>query len=238
MPTRATPDGASRSTVFIVDDHPVFREGLARIINRENNLVVCGEASGAAEALRRLDRLKPDLVIVDIALEGMNGIDLARSVRTRLPDSRVLMVSMYPESLYGERALRAGAHGYVMKRESGRTLLAAMRRVLAGKTYVSRQLNERILRHLSCPGRAAPGPEVDRLSDRERQVFELIGQGLGTRAIAERLGVSMKTVETHREHIKDKLGLGRTAELVQRAIQWVHHDRPALGPADPASADP
>src|SRR5262245_36250870 len=180
MATRPHADVSARSTVFVVDDHPVFREGLARIINHEKDLVVCGEASDAADALRRVERLKPDLVIIDIALEGMNGIDLARSLRSRLPASRLLIVSMHPESLYGERALRAGANGYVMKRESGRTLLAAMRRVLAGKTHVSAELNERILRQLSGQAPEAAGPAVERLSDRELEVFELIGQGLGT----------------------------------------------------------
>lgn len=225
MPPKPPAGGPCRSTVFIVDDHPVFREGLARIINQEKDLVVCGEATDAAEALRRAETLKPDLVVIDISLEGMNGIDLARSLRSRLPETRLLVVSMYSESLYGERALRAGADGYVMKRESGRKLLAAMRHVLAGNTHVSQDLNESILRKLSGRGRRATGPAVERLSDRELEVFELIGQGFGTREIAERLNVSMKTVETHREHIKEKLEVERTAELVQRAIHWIHHDK-------------
>ncbi len=226
MPPRPLAGGSGRSTVFIVDDHPVFREGLARIINQEKDMVVCGEATDAAEALRRAESLKPDLVVIDISLEGMNGIDLARSLRSRLPETRSLVVSMYPESLYGERVLRAGANGYVMKRESGRKLLAAMRHVLAGNTHVSPELNELILQKLSDRRRRPGGPAVQRLTDREFEVFELIGQGFGTREIAERLNVSMKTVETHREHIKEKFDVKRTAELVQRAIHWIHHDKP------------
>lgn len=226
MPPRPGAGAASRSTVFIVDDHPVFREGLARIVNQETDLIVCGEAGTASEALRRAESLKPDLVIIDIALEGMNGIDLAKALRSRLRDTRLLVVSMYPESLYGERALRAGADGYVMKRESGRNLLAAMRRVLAGNTHVSHELNELILQRLSARGGHASSRAMEGLSDREFEVFQLIGQGLGTREIAERLNVSMKTVETHREHIKEKLHVERTAELVQRAIHWTRDDRP------------
>jgi len=226
MPPKPPAGGPGRSRVFIVDDHPVFREGLARIINQEKDLVVCGEAMDAAEALHRAESLKPDLVVIDVSLDGMNGIDLAKSLRSRLPKTRSLVVSMYPESLYGERALRAGADGYVMKRESGRKLLAAMRHVLAGNTHVSPELNELILQKLSGRGGRPAGSTTERLSDREFEVFELIGQGFGTREIAERLNVSMKTVETHREHIKGKLNVERTAELVQRAIHWTRHDRP------------
>jgi DNA-binding NarL/FixJ family response regulator len=212
--------------VLIVDDHPVFREGLARVIDQERDLVVCGEAADGAEALLRAESLRPDLVVIDIALDGMNGIELAKALRSRVPDARLLVVSMYPESLYGERALRAGADGYVMKRESGRALLGAMRRVLAGNTHVSPDLNNAILQKLSGRGDHAAATDIERLSDREFEVFQLIGQGLGTREIAERLNVSMKTVETHREHIKEKLHVERTAELVQRAIHWTRHARP------------
>jgi DNA-binding NarL/FixJ family response regulator len=212
--------------VFIVDDHPVFREGLVRIINQEADLVVCGEAGNAAEALARVDAARPALVVIDISLDGMNGLELVKSLRGRLPESRLLVVSMHPESLYAERALRAGANGYIMKRESGRTLLAAMRHVLDGKTHVSQELNELILRRVSDPGRRAGGSAVERLSDRELEVFQLIGQGFGTRQVAETLSVSMKTVETHREHIKEKLGVDSTSELVRRAIHWVHRETP------------
>jgi DNA-binding NarL/FixJ family response regulator len=226
MMPRPPAEDSRRRTVFIVDDHPVFREGLVRIINQEQDLVVCGDAADAREALRLAESLKPDLVIIDISLEGTNGIDLAKTLRSRLPRSRLLVVSMHPESLYGERALRAGVHGYVMKRESGSGLLAAIRRVLDGKTHVSLELNEAILRRVADSGRDSARSAVERLSDRELEVFQLIGQGFGSRQISERLNVSMKTVETHREHIKEKLNLDSTTELVQRAIHWIHHEHP------------
>jgi DNA-binding NarL/FixJ family response regulator len=216
----------AKRTVFIVDDHPVFREGLVRIINQERDLIVCGEAADAPEALFRVESAKPDLVLIDISLEGMSGIDLLKSLRGRLPDTRFLVLSMHPESLYGERVLRAGGHGYVMKRESGRALLAAIRHVLEGKTHIGPDLNEQILRRLASPARDQGGAAVDRLSDRELEVFQLIGLGFGTRQIAERLSMSMKTVETHREHIKEKLRLDTTPDLVQWAIHWVHGEKP------------
>jgi DNA-binding NarL/FixJ family response regulator len=223
---RPAAGGPPPRTVFIVDDHPVFREGLARIINQEKDLVVCGQAADAAEALQGAASAKPDAVVIDISLEGTNGIDLAKALRARLPDTRLLILSMHPESLYAERALRAGANGYVMKRESGRKLLAAIRCVLEGKTHVSPELNELILRRVSTPRPDSARSSIERLSDRELEVFQLIGQGVGSRQIAERLGVSVKTVATHREHIKEKLHLDTTSALVQRAIHWVHRERP------------
>jgi len=226
VPSRTPVGGRARATVLVVDDQPVFREGLIRIINQEKDLAVCGETGDPAEALVRAEALRPALVLLDISLEGMDGIDLTRALRDRLPESAILVVSTYPESLYGERALRAGANGYAMKRESARALLAAMRHVLEGKTHVSEALNQLILRNVSNGANRSGRAPVDRLSDRERQVFELIGHGLGTREIASRLGVSMKTVETHRARIKEKLDLERTTALVQRAIDWVHHRRP------------
>ena len=222
---RVPAGGPGRATVFVVDDQPVFREGLIRAINQEKDLVVCGETGDASEALERVGELRPALVILDISLEGVDGIDLTRALREGLPTAAILVVSTYPESLYGERALRAGANGYAMKRESARTLVLAMRHVLDGKTHVSEALNELILKGVSNGAKRLGRAPVDRLSDRERQVFELIGHGLGTREIAGRLNLSMKTVETHREHIKEKLDLDRTTALVQRAIDWVHHRR-------------
>lgn len=214
---------AAKRTILIVDDHAVFREGLVRIVNQEKDLAVCGEASDAAEALEKAAALKPDLAVVDISLEGVGGLEVVKSLRARFPEMRLLMLSMHPESLYGERALRSGANGYVMKREGGRSLLTAVRHVLDGKTHVSRELNELILQKASLPS----GAGVDVLSNRELEVFQLIGQGFGTREIAERLSISMKTVETHRENIREKLGLSGTPDLVRRAIHWIHRERPA-----------
>lgn len=210
--------------VFVVDDHPLYREGLIRTINHEKDLTVCGEASDASEALKRLDALKPDLTVIDISLEGMSGIDLTKSIRAKHGKTKILIVSMHPESLYAERALRAGANGYIMKRESGFVLVNAMRHVLGGQTYISHELNETLIQRLthSRPGAAS---SVDLLSDRELEVFQLIGRGYGTRQIADELNISMKTVEAHREHIRAKLNLDTTFELVQQAIDWMHREK-------------
>jgi DNA-binding NarL/FixJ family response regulator len=171
MTPRPTAGALRKRTVLIVDDHPVFREGLVRIINQEKDLVVCGEAADATEALRSAENLRPDLVVIDISLEGTSGIDLAKSLRSRCPGMRLLVLSMHPESLYAERALRAGASGYVMKRESGRKLLAAMRDVLDGRMHVSPEFQESILRRVASSGRGSRGSPVEGLSDRELEVF-------------------------------------------------------------------
>lgn len=218
----------TKRRLFIIDDHPVFREGLVRIINQEKDLTVCGEASDAAEALRQIEAMKPDMAMIDISLEGMNGIDLTKTLRNRFPSLKLLILSMHPESLYAERALRAGANGYVMKRESGRKLLSAIRHVLEGKTHISPELNELLLQTLSHPEKNKKTSAVGQLSDRELEVFQLIGQGFSTRQIAEKLNVSMKTVETHREHIKEKMSLSSTSDLVQRAIHWIHREKDLL----------
>ena len=214
---------ADKRRIFVVDDHPVFREGLVRVLNQEKDLIVCGEAEDASGTLKAISDAKPDLVIVDISLDGMNGIDLAKSLRVQMPSLKLLVLSMHPESLHAERALRAGANGYVMKKEPGRTLLGAVRQVLEGKTYVSPELNERLLQGLA-GGAPTPASPVGTLSNRELEVFRLIGQGVGTRQIADSLSMSMKTVESHRQHIKEKLQLSSTTELVQRAIHWIHRE--------------
>jgi DNA-binding NarL/FixJ family response regulator len=213
------------SKILLVDDHAVFRDGLARIIEQEKDLSVCGEASEGTEALELVPRLKPDLIIVDVTLEGMSGIDLTKALRERFPEVRILVLSMHKESLYAERALRAGANGYIMKRETGRRLLGAMRHVLGGQTYISEELNQRILEKLSGkPGNAAEA-SIDRLSDRELEIFRLIGQGYGTRQMAEHLTVSVKTIESHKERIRAKLNYDSNFELVQHAIHWSFGER-------------
>ena len=204
--------------ILMVDDHAIFREGLSRLLQNEKGLVVCGEATDAEEALKKIELLKPDLVIVDISLGGMNGIDLTKSLRTKYPLLFILVLSMHKEALYAERALRAGANGYIMKKESGAKLLDAIGRVLQGQTYVSNDLNESILQKMTSSGRGVSGPLLDTLSDRELEVFQFVGQGYGTRQIAQELNISMKTVESHREHIREKLGLKTNFELVQHAI--------------------
>ena len=216
---------STKRKVLIVDDHAVFREGLVRILSQEKDLMVCGEAPDALEALRLATQMKPDLAIVDVSLEGMNGIDLTKNFHARFPSMRILVLSMHKETLHAERALRAGANGYIMKRESGRKLLAAIRQVLNGQTYVSEELNEYLLGKLY--SRETGASTVERLSDRELEIFRLIGQGYGTRQIADSLHLSMKTVEFHRENIRAKLNLNSTFELVQQAIHWTHYENDA-----------
>lgn len=219
---------ASKERIFVVDDHPVFREGLVRVLNQEKDLEVVGEAENALEALKAVARLRPDLVIVDISLDGANGLDLSRSLRQHIPTIRILVLSMHKETLHAERALRSGANGYIMKRESGRQLLQAVRQVLGGQTYVSDPIKELLLQKLSETPQAASQSPEDLLSDREFEVFQLIGQGYGTRQIADELHLSMKTVESHREHIREKMHIPSTFELVQRAIHWVHNEKEAI----------
>jgi len=211
--------------ILVVDDHPVFREGLVRVLTREKNLEVVGEASNATDALKEAISLKPDLVLVDISLDGSNGIDLVRILRGRIPAIRILMLSMHKEVLHAERALRAGANGYIMKRESGRQLVETIRQVLNGQTYVSEAMKELLLQKLTSSSDAKSQSPADLLSDREFEIFQLIGQGYGTRQIADELHVSMKTVESHREHIREKMHLGSTFELVQCAIHWIHSEK-------------
>jgi DNA-binding NarL/FixJ family response regulator len=210
----------AKRTVFIVDDHPIIRQGLALLINREPDLAVCGDAEEAASALRLIQELKPDLVVVDISLSGPDGLDLLKSIRVRDPNLPVLILSMMDELLYAERGLRAGANGYIMKQQATEQVLVAIRRILGGEIYLSERMANKML-HLFVGG--APTHEsstVSDLTDRELEVFRLIGEGHGTRQIADQLHLSIKTVESYQAHIKDKLLLKNGRELVQRAIQW------------------
>lgn len=212
----------ARPGILIVEDHPIVRRGLADMINGEPDLVVCGEAATADEALDALEACDPPprAAIVDISLDGRNGIDLLKDIKARRPRLPVLVLSMYDETLYAERALRAGASGYIMKQEAIGKVLEALRRVLAGQVYVSENLSSLMVRKaLEGAAAAAPGSPFDRLSDRELEVFQLIAQGLPTRQIAEKLYRSVKTVEAHREHIKSKLGLKSSGELLRYAIE-------------------
>lgn len=206
--------------VLIVDDHPLVRLGFAQLLSDEEDLSVCGEAESAAEALQLVDELAPDLLVVDISLKGTSGLELIKQVRSRRPRLPVLVCSMHDESLFAERALRAGASGYVGKREAPDDLVTAVRAVLAGKRYLS----PRFAARLEAAGRGLrddlPEP-VGVLSDRELEVFDMIGRGHGTREIAERLGIAIKTVETYRENIKEKLMIDSAPELARRAVAWV-----------------
>lgn len=210
-----------RRRIFLVDDHPVTRRGLRELINQEPDLVVCGEEEGAARALEAIKALKPDLALVDITLPRQSGLVLVKDLRLWTPEVYVLVLSMHDESLYAERVLRAGGHGYIMKNEGGDRLLEAIRHVLGGNTYVSTGVSSRIVDAFA--GRrkeAAEEGAMGRLTDREFEVFQLIGQGLPTAVIGERLHLSPKTVDSHRLHIKEKLRLHSLPELMRYAVRW------------------
>jgi DNA-binding NarL/FixJ family response regulator len=210
-----------RSKVLIVDDHPIVRQGLRSLISQESDLQICGEAGSAGEALKSLASLKPDLLLVDISLKGPDGLELTKSIRALEPDLPILIVSMHDETLYAERVLRAGANGYIMKQEVAQNVVQAVRKVLSGDIYMSDRMRQKILRGVAGQRSNTTTSAIERLSDRELEVFRLIGQGHGTRQIAEELHLSVKTIETYRAHIKEKLGLGNATELVRQAVQWV-----------------
>jgi DNA-binding NarL/FixJ family response regulator len=215
--------GKRRRRVVLVDDHPIVRSGLAQLINREPDLLVCGEAASSTEAIAAIQALDPDLVLLDISIKGSNGIEVVKTLGDSHPDLPVLMLSMHDEKLYAERAVGAGARGYVMKQEAPGTILTAIRSVLQGRIYVSDSMTTNIIRNLVLAGTNADqtGHGIKKLSDRELEIYELIGSGMTTREIADRLNISVKTVETHRVHIRHKLKLRSAAELTHRAIRWV-----------------
>ncbi len=216
-----------RTKIIIVDDHPIIRKGLSELINQEDDLVVCGQAEDAYEAMEVIKTLKPDIAVVDISLKETSGIELIKDVRTQYPNLPVLALSMHDESLYAERALRAGAKGYIMKAEAAEKVITAIRKVLSGELYVSDRMSAKMVRKLVGSGPAIGTSPIDRLSDRELEVFLLIGQGRGTRQIAEKLHLSIKTIETYRAHMKEKLNLENAAELLQYAIRWVNSQEKA-----------
>ena len=214
-----------KKRVLIVDDHPMMREGLAHSINQEPDLTVCCAARNAAEALDGIAAQKPDLVLTDITLPGKSGLELIKDIKAMHPALPVLVVSMHDEALYAERALRAGARGYVMKDEPTEVVLAAIRRVLTGELHLSERVKEKLLNGLARGRKDSATFSMDTLSDREMEVFQLIGNGFGTRQIAERLNLSVKTIDSYREHLKQKLQLESGAQLVHHAIQWMKSER-------------
>ncbi|MGI9074002.1 MAG: response regulator transcription factor [Bryobacteraceae bacterium] len=214
--------------VLIVDDHPIVREGLAQMINREPDLTVCGEAADMQKAVQLMEALEPDILIVDISLDGPDGLDLLKHIRTQDPSLPVLILSMHDESIYAERALRAGANGYIMKQEATDNVLDALRRILNREVYVSpRMANKMLQQFVGATGTDKRRSSVDDLSDRELEVLRLIGAGHGTRQIAEELRLSVKTVETYQAHLKEKLVLRNSRELVQYAARWTMRGRAA-----------
>jgi DNA-binding NarL/FixJ family response regulator len=210
---------AKKKNVFVVDDHPLLRQGLALLINREPDLTVCGEAEETQAAMRAIAAKKPDILIADISLNGPDGLDLLKTLRTLYPDLPVLVLSMHDESIYAERALRARANGYIMKQEATEKVLIAVRRILSGDIYLSDRMANKLLHQYISGSAADSKSRLSTLSDRELEVFRLIGEARSTRQIAEKLHLSIKTVETYQAHIKDKLSLRSGRELVQHAIQ-------------------
>jgi len=212
---------ASRKVrVFVVDDHPIVRQGLGLMINREADMMVCGEAEEAPSALRALSSTQPDVMIVDISLAGPDGIELVKSIRARSSAIPILVLSMHDESTYAERALRAGANGYIMKQEATEKVLVAIRKILKGEVYLSDRIAGRMLKQYVRGATTLKHSPMADLSDRELEVFRLIGEGHGTRQIADELHISVKTVETYQAHIKEKLSLRNARELMQHAIEW------------------
>ena len=219
--TKLQPDQIKRKKVLIVDDHAVLREGLAAQINREADLIVCGEAEDAKQALALVEKWAPDLVLADITLPGRNGLELIRDLRARCPDLPVLVLSMHDASLFAERVLRAGGRGYISKQRSGQRLIAAIRHVLSGQIYLSDEVSTRLLDSLSGKRPVTSVSPIEQLTDRELEVFTLIGQAKETKEISRGLNMSAKTVEAHRASIKRKLKLKSGPELTRHAVLWV-----------------
>jgi DNA-binding NarL/FixJ family response regulator len=221
------PAASSKKKIFLVDDHPIVRQGMALFINREADLNVCGEAEDSLSAMHGIPACRPDLVIVDISLNGPDGLDLLKSIRIQYPGLPVLILSMHDELIYAERALRAGANGYIMKQEATEKVLIAVRRILNREVYVSDRVANKMLQMYIAGSPSTKQSPVAGLSDRELEVFRLIGEGHSTRQIAEELHLSVKTVESYQAHIKEKLSLRSARELVQHAIQWTINERVA-----------
>ena len=232
QPESPAPQPSTTATrVLLVDDHALLRQGMAAIINEEPDLVVCGQADGVRSAIAAAAETKPDVALIDLSIRDGDGLELLRDMRSRFPDVRTLVLSMYDETVYAERALRAGARAYVMKAEAAKTVMAAIRSVLRGEVYLSPRMAEQLAdRHRGGAGGAGGGgggggagpaaaTGAERLSDRELQVLRCVGRGMSTREIAEELFISVKTVEAHREHIKAKLGLVSSGELLRYAIE-------------------
>src|SRR3984957_12390962 len=220
MDQAGQPQGdVTKKTVFIVDDHPLLRQGLALLINREPDLMVCGEAEEAHTAMQEIAAKNPDILIADISLNGPDGLELLKNLRALYPNLPVLILSMHDESVYAERSLRARANGYIMKAEATEKVLVAVRRILGGDIYLSDRMANKLLHQYVSGGSADVNSRLSALSDRELEVFRLIGEGRSTREIAEKLHLSVKTVETYQAHIKEKLSLHSGRKLVQDAIQ-------------------
>jgi len=211
---------ATKKGVLIVDDHPLLRQGLALLINQQEDMQVCGEAEEAQAALQAIAQRRPDIVILDLSLNGPDGIELLKTIRAADAGLPVLILSMHDEEIYAERALRARANGYIMKQEATEKVLVAVRRILSGEVYLSEHMSSKLLQQYVGGAPSMTQSRISLLSDRELEVYRLIGEGRATREIAEELHLSVKTVETYQAHIKEKLALRSGRELIQHAIQW------------------
>jgi len=211
---------AAKHRIFLVDDHPLVREGLTNLINRQDDLIVCGEAEDSSEAIGGIARSRPDVAVIDISLKNESGLELVKNLGSQFPLVALIVLSMHDEALYAERALRAGARGYVMKRETTKSVLTAIRRVLEGSVYLSERVVNGMARKLSLSDKASVSSPVERLSDRELEIFRLLGQGRTTSQIAEDLHLSLKTVQAYCARAKEKFGVSSLAELLRAAIRW------------------
>ncbi len=211
--------------IVLVDDHPAVREGLADSINREGGLSVCGQADDRAAALRVIESTLPDLVVIDLTLKSSSGLELIKDIHVRWPSVLILVVSMHDENLYAERVLRAGAQGYITKQEATQKVIHAIRHVLSGGLYLNEKMSASILARLAAKPESPTDSVADLLADRELEVFDMMGQGLSTREIAQQLHIDTKTVDTYRARIKQKLNLESSSALLKLAIQW-HRERP------------
>lgn len=213
-----------KKKVLIVEDHPIVRYGIKRILNSEPDLTVCGDVESAEQAIESLKTIMPDIMVVDISLKHTDGLQLTRIMRAKHPDLPILILSMHDERIYANKALRAGASGYVMKEESTEKLVSAIRNILKGDIYVSEDVKKNVLQTMAGKKNESNNTSITKLSDREYEIFLLIGTGLGCRAIARKLGVSIKTVETHRTRVKHKMGLDSSARLMLAAMEWAQRE--------------
>jgi len=210
----------AKKKIYIVDDHPLMRKGMAMTLENSVEFEVCGQSESAEEALGEIPGLKPDGCVIDISLPGMNGIELVKTLLAQMPDQKILVVSRHDEELYAERAIRAGAKGYLMKLEAGDVLVSAVRQIMNGEIYLSDKIGSQLIMKIAS-GQSTGDNPLEILSDRELEVFELTGKGLSTKDIAKRLHVSVKTIDTYRARIKEKMHLKTANELIRRAVQWV-----------------
>ena len=213
-----------KARVIIVDDHPIFRMGMAELLNQEDDFTVCGMAEDIAGARRLIQQHSPDLAIIDITLAGENGLDLVKELSGEKNSPPILVLSMHDEQVWAERAIRAGARGYIMKKEASEKVIVALRNILGGKIHVSANIMERLLDRFHWKQDDIAVPTVDLLTDRELEVFRLIGAGLSTREIAERMNLGVKTIGTYRDRVKQKMGIKTAAELIRRAVLWTEQE--------------